>query len=128
MILDLNGDAALADWDANTFLARLRSDAASNQHTGLVPDFEVLNTPLAGRVGEGRIGVGAIQRPDTFVVDQYLQEFRTFFTCPPRLIVQGVKQMCAIVVELWCFHGAVPPGPLQREPRRLPFSADVYGD
>jgi hypothetical protein len=128
MVLDLNGDAAFSDGNANTFLAGFGRDAPSDQHTGLAPDLKVLNTPLTGRVGEGRVGVGAIQRPDALVVDQYLEEFRTFLTRAPRLIVQGVKQMCAIVVELWCFHGAVPPDPLQREPRRLPFSADVYGD
>ncbi len=128
MVLDMNGSVTLADGEANTFLARLGGHAASEQHTGLAPDFEVLNAPFAGREGEGRISLGAIQSPDALVVDQYLEESRTFFNRALRLIVQGVKQMCAIIVELWCFHGAVPPDPLQREPRRLPFSADVYGD
>ena len=128
MVVDVNGRRALADWDTHIFVTGFGCDAASDQDTGLAPNFEMLNAPLAGGKGKGGIGLCAIQRPDAFMVDQYLKRSRAFRSRASRLVIQGVKQMFAIIVELWCFHGAVLLDPLQREPTRLPFSADGYGD
>jgi len=128
MVLNMEREAAFADWDPHAFLAGFGCHAPSDQHARLASEFQVLNTAFAGCIGEGWIGLCAIQCADALVIDQDLEKPRAFFRRAARLVIQRVKQMCAIVVELWCFHGAVLPDRLQREPGRLPFSADVYGD
>ena len=128
VVADLNGSRPFADGDTYVLGAGFGCHAPSDQDTGLASDFELLDTALANGEGKGGIGLRAIQGSDPFMVDEDLEKSRPFGSRAARLIVQCVKQMFAIVVELWCFHGAVPLDLHQREPTGLPFSADVYGD
>ena len=66
---------------------------------------------------KGWIGLCAIQRADALVIDQDPRNLGRSW----RGWSSSVKQMCAIVVELWCSMVPSSPDRLQREPGRLPF-------